>query len=80
MRKYRWNLIWKAALINILALAVYVSAGLWVREKANIEIQSYFDERREQVQNQIISVLVDSGTPNKEKYVDKILLDRKSVV
>lgn len=75
MRKYRWNLIWKAALINILALAVYVSAGLWVREKANIEIQSYFDERREQVQNQIISVLVDSRTPNKEKYVDKILLE-----
>lgn len=73
MRKYRSVVIWRAILVDCLAITLFTGACIWVREKMNIEIKSYFDDRRTQVQDWIISILVDDGTPNKEKYINPIL-------
>lgn len=61
MRKYRWNLIWKAVLVNAAALVAFMAVSLWVRGKANVEIGNYFTDARTSVQDYIISVLSDPG-------------------
>ena len=61
MRKYRWNLIWKAVLVNAVALVTFMAVSLWVRGKANVEIGNYFTDARTSVQDYIISVLSDPG-------------------